>query len=61
MVREINRTKVAPEDFLSDKVQYYDRERKQVLGETGYLEYHERQRLREEEKKLGKKHCGPKL
>lgn len=61
MVREINRTKVAPEDFLSDKVQYYDRERKQVLGEKGYLEYCERQRLREEEKKLGKKHCGPKL
>lgn len=61
MVREINRTKVAPEDFLSDKVQYYDRERKQVLGEKGYLEYRERQRVREEEKKLEKKHREPKL
>lgn len=31
MVREVNATEVAPEDFLSDKVQYYDRETK-TLG-----------------------------
>ena len=28
MVREVNATQVAPEDRLSDKVQYYDRETK---------------------------------
>ena len=28
MVREVNATQVAPEDRLSDKVQYYDREAK---------------------------------
>lgn len=31
MVREVNATQVAPEDLLSDKVQYYDRETK-TLG-----------------------------
>lgn len=31
MVREVNSTQVAPEDLLSDKVQYYDRETK-TLG-----------------------------
>lgn len=31
MVREVNATQVAPEDLLSDKVQYYDREAK-TLG-----------------------------
>lgn len=40
MVKEVNATQVAPEDFLSDKVQYYDRGTK-TLGrkqEKGVLE-----------------------
>lgn len=40
MVKEVNATQVAPADFLSDKVQYYDRETK-TLGrkqEKGLLE-----------------------
>ncbi len=40
MVKEINETRVAPDDFLSDKVQYYDRVAK-TLGrkqEKGLLE-----------------------
>lgn len=31
IVKEVNATQVAPEDLLSDKVQYYDRETK-ILG-----------------------------
>ena len=35
MVREVNATQVAPEDRLSDKVQYYDREAKLLQTWTG--------------------------
>ena len=35
MVREVNATQVAPEDRLSDKVQYYDRETKLLTAWTG--------------------------
>lgn len=60
MVREINRTELNPEDFLSDHVQYYDKSQKKVLGEKEYLETRA-EKVVAAEKKREQKQNSPKI
>lgn len=60
MVREINRTELNPEDFLSDHVQYYDKSQKKVLGEKEYLEARA-EKAAEAEKKQEQNQRSPKI
>jgi hypothetical protein len=54
MVREVNQNEVDPKDFLSDRVQYYDRGTKRVLGQEEYLEkFQGKQKTEEQQRSFG--------
>lgn len=59
MVKDVNANVVPDEDFLSDKVQYYDRAQKRVLSQEEYLE--REKKLSQDAEKLDKKHTSPKI
>lgn len=59
MVYDINRNEVAARDFLSDKVQFYDRNAKKLLGQKEYMEYQERRLA--QEKRWKKEHKPPRM
>ena len=60
-VYDINRTIVEPREFLSDKVQYYDRQQKKILGKQEYLELQKEQILQTGEEGPEAGHAAPRM